>query len=288
MVRRVFRLASTLGAVVVAAACAQNPATPVSPSAADGATAANPDGSTLKVTAPTPVSPADGERVESIRPAVVFANSRGRFGAATFSYRLQVFDGNGSVIGEFIVPQDASGQTTFTSTADQPYDTEFRWRVRAELDGQAGPWSPLSSFKTPQRVAIGSATGQVGPPRDIGISEAVDILQAIYSAGNYNIFGGSTRDQMNLYLEIGVAALHYGHPKWNPRGADSNWCIKNGGPGRPQSDDVIVRCSSRDAWDLIGSIGARGAFWNPTYIGRLPGEQAVYAPRRNALDLLPR
>lgn len=288
MVRRVFRLASALGAVVVAAACAQNPATPVSPSAADGATAANPDGSTLKVTAPNPVSPADGERVESIRPSVVFTNAAGRFGTATFTYRLQVFDVNGTPIGEFIVPQDASGATTFTATADQPYDTEFRWRVRAELDNQFGPWSAVSSFKTPQRVAIGSAGGTVGPPRDISINEAVDILQAIYNAGGYVITGGRSRDELNLYLEIGTAALHYGHPKWNPRGPDSNWCIKNGGPGRPQSDDVIVRCSSRDAWDLIGSIGARNAFWNPTYIGRLPGEQGVYPPRQSALDLLPR
>lgn len=288
MVRRVFRLANTLGAVAIAAACAQNPATPVSPSAADGATAANPDGSTLKVTAPTLVSPADGERVESVRPAVVFTNSTGRFGAATFSYRLQVFDAAGVPIAEFVVPQDASGQTTFTATADQPYDTEFRWRVRAELDGQTGPWSPVSSFRTPQRVVTGNVGGPVGPPRDIGINEAVDILQAIYSAGNYNIFGGSTRDQMNLFLEIAVAAIHYGHGKWNPRGPDSNWCIKNGGPGRPQSDDVIVRCNSRDAWDLIGSIGSRGAFWNPTYIGRLPSIQAVYPPNQATLSMLPR
>jgi hypothetical protein len=32
-----------------------------------------------------------------------------------------------------------------------------------------------------------------------------------------------------------------------PGGGDAGWCIKNGGPGRPQSDDVIARCDTRDA-----------------------------------------
>jgi hypothetical protein len=288
MVRRMLRLVAGLAAVTFAGACAQTPGSPMSPSAIESEMSANPDGSTLKVSAPVLVSPEDGARVETRRPAVVFNNSAGRFTGVTLNYQLQVFDAAGAVVGEFVVPQGAGGQSTFEATAELAFDTEFRWRVRAALDGQVGPWSPLWSFKTPQRVLIGDGTGPVGQSRDIGINEAVDILQAIYSAGNYNIFGGSTRDQMNLFLEIGVAAIHYGHPKWNPRGADSNWCIKNGGPGRPQSDDVIVRCNSRDAWDLIGSIGARGAFWNPTYIGRLPGEQAVYAPRQSTLGLLPR
>ncbi len=61
------------------------------------------------------------------------------------------------------------------------------------------------------------------------------------------------------------------------------WCIKDGGSGRPQSDDVIVRCNSRDAWDLIGGAGANGYSFHVDYIGRLPGDQNVYAPPRSAL-----
>ncbi len=33
----------------------------------------------------------------------------------------------------------------------------------------------------------------------------------------------STREQRNLYLEAGVAAIHYGHGKWNPQGPDPTW-----------------------------------------------------------------
>jgi hypothetical protein len=48
-----------------------------------------------------------------------------------------------------------------------------------------------------------------------------------------------------------------------------------------------VRCNTRDAWDLIGGIGAPGAFWSPSYIGVLPSIQQVYPPRASTLSRLP-
>ena len=169
------------------------------------------------------------------------------------------------------------------------FDTEYTWRVRARLDTAFGPWSAPSTFISPVQgtVSVGSTGGPVGPPRTIGVGEALSIIRAIYGAGGYSISGGS-RGQRNVYLETAVAALHYGHGKWNPQGPDNKWCIKNGGAGRPQSDDVIVRCDSRDAWDLVGGLGAPGARWHTDYIGRLPGNQSVYPPRAEALNWLPR
>jgi hypothetical protein len=286
MDRRMFRLGAGLALVVFTAACAQNPESPMSPSATGTSTAANPDGSTLKVSAPVPVSPADGAVADSVRPTVTFRNSTGRFTSVALGYRVQVFSAAGAVIGEFTVSQDASGQTSFGAEADLAFDTEYRWRVRAEFSGEAGPWSPVWSFRTPQRVVLGTGDN-VGPPRNIGFNEAYDIIYAIYQAARWNISGGSTRDQMNLYLETAVAALHYGHGKWNPRGPDTGWCIKTGGPGRPQSDDVIARCDTRDAWDLVGGIGGPNATWSPSYIGKLPSIQQIYPPRASTLARLP-
>lgn len=286
MFRRLTWLGATAATLAFLVACSQAPQSPVSPSAVAGSNEANPDGSTLKVSAPTPVSPANASRTDSVRPTVVFRNAVGRFTSASLSYRLQVLDATNAVIAELPVSQDPSGQTSLAAEADLAFDTEYRWRVRAELEGQPGPWSEVWSFRTVQRVVLGTGDN-VGPPRNIGFSEAYDILFAIYQAARWDISGGSSRDQMNLYLETAMAALHYGHGKWNPRGPDSNWCIKTGGPGRPQSDDVIVRCSSRDAWDLIAGIGARGAYWAPTYIGVLPSIQQVYPPRASTLARLP-
>ncbi len=286
MERRMLR-AVAIGVLALTAACAQNPESPVSPSAAAGDTAANPDGSTLKVTAPAPVSPEDGSRTDSVRPTVKFRNSTGRFTNVPLSYKVQVFDTNGGLIAELAVPQDPSGETSLSAEGDLAHDTEYRWRVRAEYQGEGGPWSPVVSFRTVERVIIGQVGGNVGPPRNIVFNEAYDILYAIYSAGRFDISGRSNRDQLNLFLEIAVAALHYGHGKWNPQGPDSGWCIKNGGPGRPQSDDVLARCDTRDAWDLVLSIGGPSPVWSPSYIGRLPNVQQIYPPRQSVLALLP-
>lgn len=286
MNRSMLRLAAAAGAVLFAAACAQNPESPVSPSAAAGASAANPDGSTLKVSAPTPTAPEEGAVLPSRRPSVTFNNAVGRFTNVALSYRVQLFNGAGNGVGEVLVPQGSGSQTTVDSEADLDFDTEYRWRVRAEFEGQSGPWSVLRTFKTPPRVVIGNG-GNIGPPRNIFINEAQDIIIAIYTAGRFNLGSSSTREQRNLYLDAAVAAIHYGHGKWNPQGPDNNWCIKNGGPGRPQADDVIVLCSSRDAWDLVLSIGANSWNWHQEYIGKLPSVQFVYPPDAGAMRILP-
>ena len=287
MNRRMLRLAAGVGAVVFAAACAQNPESPISPSAAAGTTDANPDGSTLKVSAPTLASPADGAVLESRRPSVTFGNAVGRFTSVALSYRLQVFNTAGNVLGELVVPQGGGAQTTIDSETDLEFDTEYRWRVRAEFQGEGGPWSEIRSFKTVARVLIGTGGGPIGPQRNIFIAEAVDILMAIYSAGRWDIGSRSSREQRNLYLEAATAALHYGHSKWNPQGPDPSWCIKNGGPGRPQADDVIVLCQQRDAWDLVISIGGNNPIWHPDYIGKLPSVQFVYPPDAASMRILP-
>lgn len=284
MMRTFSKAGVPMAIAVLMAACSGTPGTPTSPSAAaGGAATAAADGSTLKVTAPVLVSPENGVRVNTPGPVLQWQNSTGRFAAGvSLTYELEVST-NGAVVHTATVLETAGG--TQHTPPDGQYDTAYTWRVRARQDGSAGPWSAPSTFTTPEAPTAG---GAVGPPRTISFEEAEDIIYAIYQAGRYDIGSRSTRDQRNLYLEIAVAALHYGHGKWNPRGPDGNWCIKNGGPGRPQSDDVIVRCDTRDAWDLIGGIGGSNPVWESHYLGRLPGGQAVYAPSVGALNLLPR
>ena len=80
-----------------------------------------------------------------------------------------------------------------------------------------------------------------------------------------------------------MAAVHYGHPDWNPRGRDPDWCVKDAGGGRPPSDDVMTRCGSREAWDIIGGAGANGYSFHLDGIGGAAGEQNVYPPPRSSL-----
>lgn len=271
-------------AVAFTVSCGGDAQPPSAPSAVDagGGAATGPGDSTLKVTAPKPTSPADGSTILNLRPALVVSNSTGLYvGVSDLAYRFQVSAAGGAPVETVVAGGD--GTTTLQTPANLAPTTKYTWKARAETkDGKyVGPWSASVSFTTP---AAGPA---VDIPRIIGVNEAASIIKTIYTELKYNIGSNSTRDQRNVYLQRAVAALHFGHVRFNPAGRDSNWCIKNGGPGRPQSDDVIVRCDTREAWDLIGGIGGDAYHWGIEYIGRLPGDQAVYPPPRSALDALP-
>lgn len=281
-------IATTLTALTFAGACAQAPQSPVSPTAVDGGTMANPDGSTLKVSAPVIVSPRGGAQIDSPRPTLVFTNASGRFANVVLQYRLEAFDGAGALLESRLINQGSGGQTTWAAEADLPFNTVFAWRVRAELEGRSGPWSTTESFRTPPPPTPPQSGGPVGAQRSIGIAEVFDILVRIHNDLRVDLGSRSTRDDRNNFWVAGVAAVHYGHVRFNPRGPDPSWCIKDAGGGRPISDDVIVLCQSRDFWDLIGGVGANGYSWRIIYDGRLPSGQNVYPPPRSALGYLNR
>lgn len=271
--------------LVLTTACAQNGGPPLSPSAAvEPDSSANPDGSTLKVTAPVIVSPRGGTAIDTRRPELVFTHATGRFVAIAPQYRLEAFDDAGTLLLSQLVNQGGGTQTTWAYASDLPFDTVFAWRVRAELDGQAGPWSATESFRTPAAPPV----PVVGPPRSIGIGEAFALMVRVHDELRFDLGSRSTRDSRVAFWSAAVAVVHYGHPRFNPAGPDAGWCIKDAGGGRPLSDDVIVRCGSRDFWDLIGGVGADGYVWRIAYDGILPRNQNVYPPPRSALDYLNR
>ena len=278
--------ALTVAALTFAGACAQSPQSPVSPSVVDGATTTNPDGSTLKVSAPAIVSPRGGAQLDTRRPTLTFGNATGRFANVSMQYRLESFNAAGVLLESRLITQGAGGQTTWTPDGDLPFDTVYAWRVRAELESRGGPWSTTESFRTPPQPTVAALPG--GPPRSISINEAFAILVRIHNDLRVDLGSRSTRDDRIAFWSAGVAAVHFGHPRFNPQGPDAGWCIKDAGGGRPISDDVIVRCQSRDFWDLIGGVGANGYNWRIVYDGQLPNVQNVYPPPRSALGYLGR
>jgi hypothetical protein len=269
-------------------ACGEKAATPVSPSptTSTGADAAA-DGSTLKFTPPTLYSPAAGATLTTTPPQLIINDATSVYvqPPSAVTYRFQV-SAAGAVIEDAVEPAGAGAggvnRTVHQVSANTKLAsaTTYGWRARAEMGSFVGPWSALGSFTTP--------TVSPSTLRNIPINEAVQITRKIYDDLGYRIGSGSTREQRNVYLERAVAALHYGHVRFNPLGRDPNWCLKNGGPGRPQADDVIARCDTRDAWDLVAGIGADTYSWHIDYLGRLSGEQFVYPPSASALDALPR
>lgn len=116
----------------------------------------------------------------------------------------------------------------------------------------------------------------------VSIDDVPRIAQAVHDAEGVNLGASSTRDYRNAFWARVVGIIHWGHPVYNPT-PDASWCIKDAGNGRPQSDDVIVKCQTREFWDCIPGAGANGySFRCNRDAHPLSGEQNVYAPPRPA------
>jgi hypothetical protein len=156
---KLFRVGTCLAFLTAVAACSQAPQSVTTPSAVVGGSTANAaDGSTLKVTAPSLVSPTNGERAEDRRPSLIWLNSNGRYGTIGVAYDIQLS-----------TPTTVVYETTVGETADigahlvpfdLDYDVVYSWRVRAHVGNPdtVGPWSAWSSFMSPTRPVV------VAPP----------------------------------------------------------------------------------------------------------------------------
>jgi hypothetical protein len=135
-------LATFIG--LAASGCAvDTPLTPAPP-AGTGSTSA-PDGSTLKVGAPTLVSPINSDTVNTQRPTLTISAAAGQFANQTFQYEFELQSDAGAVLTRATV-----SSLTFTVPGDLGVNGAFRWRARAVLSGAEGPYSALGRFQTPR------------------------------------------------------------------------------------------------------------------------------------------
>lgn len=256
-----------------------SPTTPtVSGTTSVGAAA---DGSTLKATAPEPMAPRDRVVVSSLHPTLQISASKGRFvDSGSFAHRFELRDADNNHIADYLVAPGTL-QLIVPDSLEMIHGRVYRWRARAEQNGALGPWSPFAEFTTPdppQSPGGGGGTSPSGATRSIGPAEALAIIKSVHDAYGYDLGSRSSRVERYQFLWTAVAVVHFGHPRFNPAGGDPDWCVKDAGGGREPSDDVIVSCSSREAWDLILSAGGDGYQFHLDYAGRLGGEQNVYPP----------
>jgi hypothetical protein len=245
---------------------------------------------------PVPISPSPGQTISGNRPTFVFRNAPRSGPAGPVSYTLQI--ATADTFAEVVAQVDGTEQPTQTQlVADTvlPSASTFFWRVRANEPSKMviGPWAPTQLFRTaappptptptPTPVPQPTPPGDVGAPRTISPEEALTIIRNLHDTLGYNLGSSSTRENRIQFFFSALAAIHYGHPRFNPKGPDSGWCVKDAGGGRPPSDDVMVRCSTREAWDTISGAGADGYRFDLASIGRLPSDQNVYAPPRSSL-----
>jgi hypothetical protein len=176
MTRKVL-LCTATGVLAVALACGKSAPPPTSPSASTPADAdAAADGSTLKSTTPSIVSPSGGGQVTD---PVVLTSSKatGKYADIALSYQFQVRSGSTVVYDSGVVGGVASGNNvthTVPGTALNS-DTDYTWRVRAAYQGAVGSWSADGTFKSPigafirgnevrDPLTIGRTVGEIRGP----------------------------------------------------------------------------------------------------------------------------
>ena len=144
-----FRSSTTVVTLVVclslSAALGCGVQTPLAPAVKGDGAATAPDGTTLKVGAPTLVSPVNSSAVNTPRPTLTVSPASGKFANQTFQYEFEVQTDAGAVITRATV-----ASTSFTVASDLAADGTFQWRARAVLNGAFGPYSGLGRFTTPK------------------------------------------------------------------------------------------------------------------------------------------
>lgn len=132
----------SVGAVTMG--CGRDAATPSAPSSqtVPAAGVAATDGSTLKVTAPTPVSPKDDQQATDA-PVLTATTSAPKFAAPVpLQYRFEVYNEAGVKVED----SGLQSSTTYKVTSSLEFKKRYTWRVRSEYQGAAGPWSVEASF----------------------------------------------------------------------------------------------------------------------------------------------
>ncbi len=121
-----------------------NPTSPTSSAVTTPAPSS--DGSTLKVTAPTPTSPINDAQAADSQPTLTASTAAPRFDSAgaalPLQYRFEVYGDTGAKV------QDSGlmNSPAFKVTATLSFKKRQTWRVRAESQGFVGPWSSMASF----------------------------------------------------------------------------------------------------------------------------------------------
>lgn len=158
---RYFRTHGVLAATVIAASLLGGCDTGTSltaPSATAGDGDAAADGSTLKIAAPTLVSPINGTQVAGQTVVLTFTNVSGTYTSFPVTYEVEVRNPAGTVVANPKFSKGSGATTAHTLTTSLTADTLHTWRVRATYNGRVGPWSSNGTFKSSLGAFIAGST----------------------------------------------------------------------------------------------------------------------------------
>jgi hypothetical protein len=139
--RQKFVLTGLAAFMALALACADETKDPLSPSGGDGAADASTE--TLKVSAPTPISPVNDQQPPLL--TLTASPAEEKFGpAGALQYNFEVYNSANA-----LVVNDTASGPSHTVATPLDFGKRYTWRVRATRDGAYGPYSTVASFIAP-------------------------------------------------------------------------------------------------------------------------------------------
>src|SRR5205823_3170589 len=138
MERRRLSLVAVTVLIGIALACtsSKTPATPVAPTASNATSAT--DGSTLKVNAPSNLSPANDTKTADVTPTLTASGVAAIYTTVgvVYQYDFEVYDSNNIKVSTQVV-----SSPSYTLPAKLDANKRYTWRVRATASNAFGPWS---------------------------------------------------------------------------------------------------------------------------------------------------
>jgi hypothetical protein len=205
------------------------------------------------------------------------SNVQGRFVGGTFSYEFELMNDGNSVIDRITLPAGATS-TTWTYPTDLERDTPYRFRARARMGPNVGPWSATSRFITvfekrtpdpdPNSIcfdSVGNVVRNCIPPPNMlhivqrVVAENPGILSAQRSCqeeqwGGDHVRGWEFLDKLVDALRLEDTRFGYNCKRGNCNDASVDVIAYHYGPGPDQGSPNIW------AWDVItGHCGAGAA-----------------------------
>jgi hypothetical protein len=156
---RSIRLCSVLLISIFAIACGSGSSptrqVPIGPTAPSGTTQSGP----VTLTAPSPVSPVNGDQLATLRPTLTVQNGTSSNQSGTRTYEFQVSDRSDFALGasltaSFLVAvnqtgvPEGDGRTSFTVPSDLQPTTRMYWRARMVQGTTNSDWTAPAMFKT--------------------------------------------------------------------------------------------------------------------------------------------
>ena len=203
------------------------------------------------LTAPNPITPANGSTIGNRRPELKVGNSTYNSAVGLVRYGFQI-SSNASFTGIVAtgVRNEGGGTTEFIPDADLTASTTYFWRSNASDGETTSSWSAVMSFKTPGAApAPGPSPGpSPGPPGSCASRDGNFIVNCIMAKYPSYRAAGVSLDQRvanmeflrNRVIEAGICG-----------GLDLAWNLKRG--VGPHSIDALAW--RHDGIDDVVDIG---------------------------------